>query len=70
MWKERERASSCWPDSLSDVCLEETGAKVPGVEDVVETMNRPFERIFDLILIDRRGELGESIVLRLDERRM
>ena len=68
--EESKRASSCWPDSLGDVQLKETGAKVPGVEHVVETMNRPFERILELSLVDRRGEPGKSIALSLDETSM
>jgi hypothetical protein len=46
---------------------EEACSKFPGVDDVVEDMNRPLERIVDLILVDRRGVLGQSMALGLDE---
>jgi hypothetical protein len=30
-------------------------------------MNRPFKGIFDLVLVDLRGVLGQSMALGLDE---
>ena len=37
--EERIRASCSWPNPVSNVWVKETGAKVPGVEGVVKTMN-------------------------------
>ena len=65
---EEEKCAACdRSNSLSDVRVKEAGSKFPCVDDVVEAMNRPFERIVDLILVDRRGVLGQSMALCLDE---
>ena len=65
--EEGERAASGRSNSFSDVRVEEASSKFPGVDDNVETMNRPFKRIVDLVLIDLRGVLGQSMALDLNE---
>ena len=58
------------PDCFGDVWCEEAGSEVASVLLVVVAINRPFERVFVLDLVDRRRVLAVGVALSWHELRM
>ena len=67
--KQRECASSWWPDSFGDMWREEASSEVASGLSIVIAMNRPFERIL-LHLLERRRVLVVGVSLSLYKLRM